>query len=63
MKAEETILERINRMSAMLNDLSVYLNRCPQDERAREWFRHCSGEREALLRQTEAPCGRESRRE
>ncbi len=53
MDENSEILERMNQVSSMLNDLAVYLNRYPSDERARDWFCRYDGEREALLRLTD----------
>lgn len=42
-------LEKLNEVSFMLNDLAVYLDSHPSDERAAGWFDAYNAERKELL--------------
>ncbi|MCI8274237.1 MAG: hypothetical protein HFI66_01240 [Lachnospiraceae bacterium] len=46
-------LEELNEVSLLLNDLAVYLDKNPSDERAAGWFDTYSVTREELLKELE----------
>lgn len=46
-------LEELNEVSLLLNDLGVYLDKNPSDERAACWFDAYSVTREELLKELE----------
>lgn len=50
----DKILEQMNETSYMLNDLSVYLDRYPSDERAANWFGEYDMERQRLLKELDS---------